>query len=127
MDMTAVTSPASINFNPALYLQRQELLLQTLRQHKPKSVLDIGCGQGSLLACLCNCDDGLPVELLAGLDISLSAIQEASSATRWAAESQQEEGRWRDLDVTLLQGSPQISVFSGFFLINRKIHWIGIC
>jgi 2-polyprenyl-3-methyl-5-hydroxy-6-metoxy-1,4-benzoquinol methylase len=94
----------SINFNPALYLQRQEFLLETLRQFKPNSVLDIGCGEGSLLACLCNCDDALPVEHLAGLDISLSSIQNASSFIRSSAESQQQDGRWRPLEVNLLQG-----------------------
>ena len=102
--MTDSTPDPSINFNPALSLQRQEFLLQTLRQYQPKSVLDIGCGQGSLLACLCNCDDALPVELLVGLDISLATLQEASSAIRWTADSQQTEGRWRPLDVTLVRG-----------------------
>jgi|SRR5579862_6222242 len=107
MDGTlASLSSASINFIPALFLQRQELLLQTLRQIKPKSVLDIGCGEANLLACLCNCDDLLPVEILAGLDISLNSLQNASSSIRSAAESQQEDGRWRSLDVTLLQGIP---------------------
>jgi cyclopropane fatty-acyl-phospholipid synthase-like methyltransferase len=105
--MTGEFSPPSINFNPALYLQRQELLLETLRLHKPKSVLDIGCGEGNLLACLCNCDDALPVELLVGLDISLPSIRAAVSATRWAAETQQTDGRWRPLDATLLQGIDQ--------------------
>jgi trans-aconitate methyltransferase len=104
--MDASSSSVSINFNPALFLQRQEFLLQTLRQSKPKSVLDIGCGQGNLLACLCNCDDQLPVEILAGIDISLASIQNASSSIRSAAESQQDDGRWRSLDVTTLQGIP---------------------
>ena len=112
MDRTvASSSSVSINFNPALFLQRQELLLQTLRQFKPKSVLDIGCGEANLLACLCNCDDLLPVEILAGLDISLDSLQNASSSIRYAAESQQEDGRWRSLDVTLVQGIPLRNAF----------------
>ena len=112
MDRTVASSPSvSINFNPALFLQRQELLLQTLRQFKPKSVLDIGCGEANLLACLCNCDDLLPVEILAGLDISLDSLQNASSSIRYAAESQQEDGRWRSLNVTLVQGIPLRNAF----------------
>jgi len=96
--------PPSINFSPALYLQRQAFLLQELRKFKPKSVLDIGCGEGRLLECLVRCDEALPVELLVGIDVSLSTLQQASRSIEAAANDQQTEGRWRSLDVTLLEG-----------------------
>ncbi|KAF8529859.1 hypothetical protein JB92DRAFT_3194105 [Gautieria morchelliformis] len=41
-----------VTFNPPLYLQRQIWVLDILRREKVQSVLDIGCGEGSLLQCL---------------------------------------------------------------------------
>ena len=102
--MTSSPSSSSIAFNPALALQRQAFLLETLRKFKPKSVLDVGCGEGRLIDCLVRCDEALPVELLAGVDLSLPILQLASRSIEATAEDQQVDGRWRPLDVTLLQG-----------------------
>ena len=99
------TSAPSINFNPALVLQRQEFLLESLRELEPKSVLDVGCGEGRILDCLVRCDDALPVEILVGLDISLPILQSAAAPIQATANDQQDDGRWRPLDVTLLQGT----------------------
>jgi 2-polyprenyl-3-methyl-5-hydroxy-6-metoxy-1,4-benzoquinol methylase len=102
-------SAPSIAFNPALFLQRQAFILETLRTIKPNSVLDVGCGEGRLLECLARCDEALPVELLAGVDISFTTLQRASHSVELSAETQQDEGRWRALDVTLLHGVPSRS------------------
>jgi ubiquinone/menaquinone biosynthesis C-methylase UbiE len=99
-----MSSSPSIAFNPALVLQRQAFLLETLRNVKPKSVLDVGCGEGRLLDCLVRCDEALPVELLAGIDISLRMLEQASRSIESTAEDQQVDGRWRSLDVVLLRG-----------------------
>jgi 2-polyprenyl-3-methyl-5-hydroxy-6-metoxy-1,4-benzoquinol methylase len=106
--MDFVPSPPSIAFHPPLALQRQAFLLETLRGIKPKSVLDVGCGDGRLLDCLVRCDEALPVELLAGIDISLTTLQQASRSIEVTADDQQIEGRWRPLDIYLLHG---ISLF----------------
>jgi trans-aconitate methyltransferase len=100
--MTAAASV--ISFNPALFIQRQAFLLDALRQQKPKSVLDVGCGEGRLLECLARCEDDLPVELLAGIDVSLPVLREASRGIEMSANQQQEDGRWRPLQVLLLEG-----------------------
>jgi 2-polyprenyl-3-methyl-5-hydroxy-6-metoxy-1,4-benzoquinol methylase len=103
--MGSAPSPPSIAFEPPLVLQRQAFLLETLRQVKPKSVLDVGCGEGRLLDCLARCDEALPVELLAGIDISLPILQQASRSIEMTADNQQVDGRWRSLEVFLLQGT----------------------
>jgi 2-polyprenyl-3-methyl-5-hydroxy-6-metoxy-1,4-benzoquinol methylase len=104
--VTTVDPPSPrISFNPQLSLQRQEFLLETLRQLKPTSVLDIGCGEGRLLQCLVNCNDDLPIHNLAGIDISLPALNDASVSIQATAEEQQFIGRWRPLEITVLQGS----------------------
>lgn len=103
--MSASPNAPFIAFLPALSLQRQALLLQTLREVRPKSVFDVGCGEGRLLECLCRCDEALPVEIIAGIDLSFQALQDASQAVRTSADNQQVEGRWSPLDITLLHGN----------------------
>jgi 2-polyprenyl-3-methyl-5-hydroxy-6-metoxy-1,4-benzoquinol methylase len=98
-----------IHFDPPLNLQRQALLLELLRKHRPKSVFDVGCGAGNLLECLCRCDEALPIELLAGIDLSLQALQTASLAIQSSADDQQQDGRWSPLDITLLHGLNSVS------------------
>ncbi|CDO74989.1 hypothetical protein BN946_scf184945.g61 [Trametes cinnabarina] len=43
-----------VTFRPELYLQRRGWVLDIMRRECITEVLDIGCGEGELLACLCN-------------------------------------------------------------------------
>ncbi|RDX57381.1 hypothetical protein OH76DRAFT_1322560, partial [Lentinus brumalis] len=43
-----------VTFHPALYLQRRGWVLDIMRREGVKEVLDVGCGEGELLSCLCN-------------------------------------------------------------------------
>jgi len=99
----ATPSPR-VSFDPHLSLQRQTFLLEALRKVKPRSVLDIGCGEGRLFECLVHCDDALPVELVAGIDLSIQVLQQASMSIETTARVEQVNGRWRALDITLLHG-----------------------
>lgn len=96
--------PVYIGFNPALYLQRQGFILESLREIKPSSVIDVGCGDGRILECLVRCDDDIPVENLVGLDIDRTALQSAASSIQATGNEQQIDGRWRPIQVTLLRG-----------------------
>ncbi|KAH9902906.1 hypothetical protein C8Q73DRAFT_672221 [Cubamyces lactineus] len=43
-----------VTFRPELYLQRRGWVLDIMRREGITEVLDIGCGEGELLSCLCN-------------------------------------------------------------------------
>ncbi|KAI0714296.1 hypothetical protein C8T65DRAFT_738763 [Cerioporus squamosus] len=43
-----------VTFHPALYLQRRGWVLDIMRREGVQEVLDVGCGEGELLSCLCN-------------------------------------------------------------------------
>ena len=87
-------------------------MLETLRELGPKSVLDVGCGEGSLLECLVRCDDALPVEQLAGIDLDPDTVEIAADSAMTIAELQQMDGRWRPLELTLLHGSSVTASFN---------------
>ncbi len=42
----------AVSFDPPLWLQRQQWLLESLSLYEAKSILDIGCGEGALLTAL---------------------------------------------------------------------------
>ncbi|KAI0833321.1 hypothetical protein BC628DRAFT_1308307 [Trametes gibbosa] len=48
------TQELPVTFRPELYLQRRGWVLDIMRREGITEVLDIGCGEGELLACLCN-------------------------------------------------------------------------
>src|SRR5271169_4304713 len=105
-----MTAPGlTVKFTPALYLQRQAFLLQALRSAKPKSVLDVGCGEGNLIECLVRVDKDLPVELIVGIDLSVSILEVAARTITSSAAAQQSEGRWNTLQIILLHGTSPLS------------------
>ncbi|KAI0326610.1 hypothetical protein GY45DRAFT_1310137 [Cubamyces sp. BRFM 1775] len=48
------TQELPVTFRPELYLQRRGWVLDIMRREGITEVLDIGCGEGELLSCLCN-------------------------------------------------------------------------
>ncbi|KAI0078764.1 hypothetical protein K474DRAFT_1640864 [Panus rudis PR-1116 ss-1] len=50
----------SVTFQPPLALQRRSWVFSIMRRENVTSVLDIGCGEGALISCLCNPAPWLP-------------------------------------------------------------------
>ena len=44
----------SVTFQPPLFLQRRGWAFDIMRRERVRQVLDVGCGEGELLGCLCN-------------------------------------------------------------------------
>ncbi|KAI0058676.1 hypothetical protein BV25DRAFT_1763778, partial [Artomyces pyxidatus] len=113
-----------VQFVPPLHEQRRAWVLDILRREAITSVLDIGCGEGQLLQCLChpapwlrhdpnNKVDPIPdkfefthIYSLHGLDISACDLAEAEEVTRPRSsnESWTKQTRWDDLEVKLWEG-----------------------
>jgi small RNA 2'-O-methyltransferase len=129
-----VHDPLPIYFSPPLYDQRRLWVMSILRQEGVSSILDVGCGDGNLLACLCNPPPWLSEEgrttvdpsaecqseslsfvdarRLVGLDISRKELVKAVECT--APEESTEMltswsgrriRRWDSLEVTILEGN----------------------
>jgi SAM-dependent methyltransferase len=98
-------SEGRIKFDPPLGLQRQTAILKAIEAAKPRSVLDIGCGEGNLLACLVRVANPHPIQILVGLDTDHRSVIRANEFVRMSAENQTKTGRWSDLIFTLLEGS----------------------
>ncbi|TCD65696.1 hypothetical protein EIP91_002323 [Steccherinum ochraceum] len=43
-----------VTFNPPLFLERRGWVLDIVREEGVTQILDVGCGEGELIACLCN-------------------------------------------------------------------------
>ncbi|KAI0649386.1 hypothetical protein C8Q79DRAFT_999170 [Trametes meyenii] len=125
----------SVTFRPELYLQRRGWVLDIMRREGITEVLDIGCGEGELLSCLCNPAPWLgppPPEVLpadgshdelaeihedilhpvkvAGLDISHSDLELAVQGTTPLPPGHtsglwHEPIRWEPLEVKIWEGS----------------------
>ncbi|KZT02600.1 uncharacterized protein LAESUDRAFT_716802 [Laetiporus sulphureus 93-53] len=50
----------TVTFYPPLHLQRRAWVLDVLRRERVHMVLDVGCGEGELISCLCNPAPWLP-------------------------------------------------------------------
>lgn len=117
-----VTEELPVTFHPPLYVQRRGWVFEQMRREGVTEVVDIGCGEGETIACLCNpapwlgplrldCKDGspLPVEDLLhiqsihGLDVSASELDYAASAAAERAETSWMT-RWEPLHVSLWHG-----------------------
>ncbi|CCM04257.1 uncharacterized protein FIBRA_06424 [Fibroporia radiculosa] len=50
----------TVTFQPPLYLERRGWIFEILRREDVHTVLDVGCGEGELISCLCNPAPWLP-------------------------------------------------------------------
>ena len=82
---TAEAGQSAVHFDPPLWLQRQEWLVKTLRSHDVKTVLDVGCGEGKLLAALARpplYKGRFPIERFARLAEQYADIEQAALQKR---------------------------------------------
>ncbi|KAG2067475.1 hypothetical protein BDR04DRAFT_1105001 [Suillus decipiens] len=122
-----------VTFFPPLYLQRRIWVLDILRREQVTEIVDIGCGEGQLLAVLCQPASSLPppdpgvlaspsdatltvlevgdLDLhptrIAGLDISSHALASAIEDTSPAAANKSYT-RWEPLEVNIWHGGLEI-------------------
>ncbi|KAI9317063.1 hypothetical protein BX666DRAFT_1941568 [Dichotomocladium elegans] len=72
-------------FKPSLWRQRRSFILEILQKHNVTSVLDYGCGEGSVLSFLI--PPTSPITRLAGVDICTESLQEVvQSCQPWPAD-----------------------------------------
>ncbi|KAJ9074534.1 hypothetical protein DSO57_1005557 [Entomophthora muscae] len=91
-------------FTPALWRQRREHIFDLLKRFKPGSVIDYGCGEGSVISFLITCNDEPPITRLAGLDISSEALSECKDRCK-PNSNDFNNLRERPLKVELFRGS----------------------
>ncbi|KAH7926087.1 hypothetical protein BV22DRAFT_1009925 [Leucogyrophana mollusca] len=115
-----VKQTLEVSFFPPLHLQRRLWVLNILRREGVTSIIDVGCGEGELLATLCQPAPWLspdlpspaamrqedPVNLhlanVAGLDVSSRDLRYAVEFTTPSAHCPYE--RWEPLDVKIWKG-----------------------
>ncbi|KZV89807.1 hypothetical protein EXIGLDRAFT_677711 [Exidia glandulosa HHB12029] len=133
-----------VTFIPQLFLQRQAWILDVLRAERVTSVLDVGCGPGDLISCLCEPaqtvdsqpEPGDPIldifqdlhlKRIAGLDMSSASLEAASKHVLGRVENATSAGnswwqpgrnRWEALEVKLWLGS--LDVFNKDLVFDPK-------
>ncbi|KDN52728.1 hypothetical protein K437DRAFT_261153 [Tilletiaria anomala UBC 951] len=88
---TGGAAQQAVSFDPPLWLQRQEWLLTTLRNNNAKTILDIGCGEGKVLAALARPPlhvDGFPLERFPNLAEQAASSTAAMGSLRISNEVQ---------------------------------------
>ncbi|QRV75005.1 methyltransferase domain protein [Ceratobasidium sp. AG-Ba] len=131
-----------VRFIPPLADERQRWIMETLRLNGVRSVLDIGCGEGSLLHAVCGPASSVPSDVpdshlstpindlflqrVAALDVDPEVIEDAVYAATSDREPHYlapwgsgEDGwyiRWAPLEVSVWEGSLGVinPEFSGF-------------
>jgi hypothetical protein len=111
--------PLPVYFSPSLYDQRRMWVMGVLRKERVSEIFDVGCGDGSLLACLCNAPpwlNGAPGEAsdyaaaapgseaeplsyvharrLVGLDVAAGDLEMAVQMTAPAGAPTEEQTTW---------------------------------
>ncbi|KAG8954383.1 hypothetical protein FRC04_011709 [Tulasnella sp. 424] len=122
---------ANVTFNPSLWLQRRTWVLNQLREHRATSVVDLGCGEGSLLSVLCQPASTIPpktavecneptldihISRLIGLDIDDESLKIAVEETAPPPTDRLDDlppwerprPRWLDLDVQIWKGGLEV-------------------
>ncbi|KZV61730.1 hypothetical protein PENSPDRAFT_284881 [Peniophora sp. CONT] len=106
-----------VSFFPILSEQRKLWLLTIIREERVTSLLDVGCGEGSLLWSLSNpaywLPDTLPgfvyahIRTLHGLDISAESLVHAEGAITPSPPTSYSLPRWESLSASLWHGGLQ--------------------
>ncbi|KAH8923379.1 hypothetical protein BT69DRAFT_1242250 [Atractiella rhizophila] len=133
MENTSPTTKAP-TFFPPLWLQRRTFVLNTIRASNIRSVLDLGCGSGTLLAPLCqpafHLDDFPPFDSheclkelpepevedreihtrrLNGVDTSSAALELAKETAKPVEELDDSRfERWEDMTVQIWKGEAEV-------------------
>ncbi|KAI8097281.1 uncharacterized protein BX664DRAFT_326012 [Halteromyces radiatus] len=94
-------------FIPALWRQRREFILDTLKKHKAQKILDYGCGEGSVLSFLIppSAYDDIHFTHLIGLDIDRNLLEQETIAACQPWPSDYEYLRETPLTVDIYHGS----------------------
>ncbi|QRV89701.1 methyltransferase domain protein [Ceratobasidium sp. AG-Ba] len=131
-----------VRFIPPLADERQRWIMETLRLNDVRSVLDIGCGEGSLLHAVCGPASSIPSDVpdshlstpindlflqrVAALDVDPAVIEDAVYAATsdrkphylapWGSGEDGWYIRWSPLEVSVWEGSLAVinPEFSGF-------------
>ncbi|KAH9838573.1 uncharacterized protein C8Q71DRAFT_751899 [Rhodofomes roseus] len=74
------TEELTVTFQPPLFLQRRGWVFDVLRREGVREILDVGCGEGSLISCACNPAPWLPPPLPSILE-TFATTRAESSAT----------------------------------------------
>ncbi|KAI9474516.1 hypothetical protein LPJ79_001759 [Coemansia sp. RSA 1821] len=98
-------------FWPAMWEQRRICIAQTLYQHRAQKVLDVGCGEGNMLAFLVapGPNDEHPVEQLYGIDIDADALAVARDRLL-PDEADRRDLRVDPLSVRLFHGNATVPI-----------------
>ncbi|KAJ2159465.1 hypothetical protein GGF46_003009 [Coemansia sp. RSA 552] len=71
------------HFSPPMWEQRRICIVQTLQQYRAQCVLEVGCGEGNVLAPLTFADDSdFPVTQLYGIDCDAGVLEVARERLR---------------------------------------------
>ncbi|CAG8609202.1 6603_t:CDS:2 [Cetraspora pellucida] len=97
-----------ICFNPPLWLQRRILINLVLQESKVTSVVDFGCGEGSLLSFLVQPWEKSPITHLAGVDISQETLKNTVDNCRPRKEDF-DNLRLTPLTIDIYQGSIDVA------------------
>ncbi|KAG8726500.1 hypothetical protein FRC12_023344 [Ceratobasidium sp. 428] len=123
-----------VKFIPPLAHERQRWIMETLRLNGARSVLDIGCGEGSLLSVLCGPASSIPndppdshlstpirdlfLQRVAALDVDPEVIDDAVHAATsdrephylapWGSGEDGWYTRWAPLEASVWQGGLEV-------------------
>ncbi|GBC01298.1 hypothetical protein RclHR1_04130014 [Rhizophagus clarus] len=95
-------------FDPPLWRQRRSFVNEVLKDSKVTSVVDFGCGEGSLLSFLIQPFEESPITQLVGVDINREVVEQAVENCRpW--DHDLEFLRLSPLTIDLYQGSIDVA------------------
>ncbi|KAI0090309.1 hypothetical protein BDY19DRAFT_888093 [Irpex rosettiformis] len=66
----------TVTFMPALYIQRRAWVFDVMRRERVTQVLDVGCGEGQIVECLCNAAPWLPLQSASDVELDAASRRE---------------------------------------------------